>query len=113
MNVHAHGPWVLVRPEKRQDVYSGVIVLETGAERVGYTIGRVVDVAERVYCDIAQREAPLHAPDFSVGDRVVYRRYLQYAHNLGTEQEPQSFIHWQDILLVVDDSVQIDLGGTV
>lgn len=112
MNVRAIGPWLLVRQDKRDEKQGSVIIaVETGAERVGFHSGVVVDIAEKVYCDIADRETPLHTPDMAIGDRILYRRYLQYAHEIDVDGVPHSFIHWWDVLAVIDPDTQLNLGG--
>lgn len=114
MNVHALGPWVLICPDPRPERVGSVLVaIETGAERVGYATGRVVDIAEHVYCDMADRESPVHSPDVCVGERVLYRRFLQYAHELEIDGALHAFIHWQDLLATLDEDTQLDLGGAV
>lgn len=113
MNIRPHYAWVLVRPEPRKESVGGIYIpLQTGAERVGYSVGVVVKCPPELWPKSFEAEQPTAAP-FVGGDRVLYRDFLKEMHEIDIEGVRHCFLHWEDIIAVVDADAELTLGGAV
>jgi co-chaperonin GroES (HSP10) len=111
MNIVPQHSWILVKPEQRATQLGSVIVpLELNAEVVGYAAARVVATPAELWPKSIEADVPTPTP-FSVGDRVLYRRYLKDIHTVEVNGEEHCLLHWEDILAVLSDDCAVGFGS--
>lgn len=111
MNVNPHYSWILIRPQQRADRVGSILLPHpTGAEVVGYSTGVVVGTPPSLWPKSFEADEPTPTP-FKIGDRVLYRDYLKTMHEIVLDDTTHCLLHWEDILAIVSDDVQVGLGG--
>lgn len=106
--------WIVVEPIPRKESNNGIIIpIETGVEKVGHSIGRVISVPNPLYKH-QNSKGIVKDPGFKAGDHILYRDYLKDIHEITTEDGKKlCFICWEDLIAVVDKSMRVHMGALV
>lgn len=106
--------WVMIEPLPRKEQKNGLIIpIKTGVEKIGHSVGRVINIPNPLFKH-QNSKGIVKDPGFKVGDHVLYRDYIKDMHKITTEEGKElCFICWEDLIAVVDPSMQMYMGGLV
>ena len=109
MKVKPLNSFVLVRPEVRARRYGSIIIgdHDLGIEKVCEGTGIIVNMPDELWPKSVEAKKPVQEPPFKIGDRVLYRAFLADAHIVEHDGEDASLIHFEDLMAVVDKSVDV------